>query len=253
MIDHNQRSGDFAGLAAPYDRYRIGYSSELFDILERLGLRRGAQVLDAGCGTGLSMEPLTARGMTVTGVDSSGEMLAAARLRVPGATLVEAGVEALPLPDHRFDGAVCAQAFHWFDADRAFAELIRVVKPGGPIAVWWKILGSDDPLRTLRAAACARVGIQPSPDALRGGFGAFYRAAFAERTLRVLPFSARFTIDDWIGYERSRSSARSAYGAKLERYVSALRAELVAKYGSPSACIDVRYTQYLYAGKTARG
>lgn len=252
MIDYNQRSGDFAGLAAPYDRYRIGYSSELFDILQTLGLRRGAHVVDAGCGTGISMEPLAARGMILTGVDPSREMLAAAKHRVPGAALVEAGVEALPLADHAFDGAVCAQAFHWFDADRAYAELVRVVKPGGPIAVWWKILGSDDPLRPLRAAACTRVGITPGADPLRGGFGAFYRAPFAERTLRVLPFLARFTVEDWIGYERSRSSARSAYGAKLDRYLEALRAELVAKYGSPSARMDVRYTQFLYVGKTAR-
>jgi 2-polyprenyl-3-methyl-5-hydroxy-6-metoxy-1,4-benzoquinol methylase len=85
MIEQNVRGGDFNGLAANYERYRIGYSSELLDGLESLGLRRGANVLDAGCGTGISIEPLLARGMTVTGLDPSAQMLAVARTAVPAA------------------------------------------------------------------------------------------------------------------------------------------------------------------------
>jgi ubiquinone/menaquinone biosynthesis C-methylase UbiE len=251
MIEHSARAGDFNGLAADYERYRIGYSPELFDALEPLGFRRGAHVLDAGCGTGISLEPLMARGLRLTGIDPSAQMLAVARKAAPQATLVEGRVEALPFADASFDAALCAQAFHWFDADAAYAELIRVVKPGAPVAVWWKILGSDEPMRALRAAACASVGVAPSADPLRGGFGAFYRAPFVSRTLRVLPFIARFTVDDWLGYERSRASARSAYGDKSEAYFAALRGELVAQHGSPAAVMPVRYTQFLYVGTTA--
>lgn len=251
MIEHNVR-GDFNGLAANYERYRIGYSPELFTFLETVGLRRGATVLDAGCGTGLSMEPLVARGVKVTGIDPSSEMLAIAQAAVPDATVVAGSVEELPFGAASFDGAVCAQAFHWFDADRAFAELIRVVKPGGPVAVWWKILGSDEALRSHRTAACARAGIEPSADPLRGGFSAFYRAPFASRILRVMPFRARMSIDDWLGYESSRAIARDAYGDKRAAYIDALRHELVAAYGSPAARIDIRYTQFLYVGTTAK-
>jgi ubiquinone/menaquinone biosynthesis C-methylase UbiE len=250
MIEKHSRASAFDGLAANYDRYRIGYSSELFDVLEKLGFRRGISVLDAGCGTGLSMGPLAARGMQLVGVDPSPPMLAAAKLAVPAATFSEGSVEALPFADGTFDAAVSAQAFHWFDADKAYAELTRVVKPGGPIAVWWKILSTDDPLRALRAAASGGIGIEPAADSLRGGFSAFYRAPFAARTLRVLPFTARFRVEDWIGYERSRAAAQHAYGAKLEAYLEALRAGLVAKYGSPAAQLDVRYTQFLYLGST---
>jgi ubiquinone/menaquinone biosynthesis C-methylase UbiE len=252
MIEQQARGGAFDDVAANYQRYRIGYSGELFDVLEQLGFRSGMEVLDAGCGTGLSMEPLAERGMKLTGLDPAAEMLAVAKLAVPSAAVVEGRAEALPFSDRQFDAAVSAQSFHWFDADRAYAQLVLVVKPGGPIAVWWKVLGSDDPMRALRAAACRRIGVEPSADPLRGGFGAFYRAPFAVRTLRVLPFLTRFRVDDWIGYERSRASALAAYGTKLEAYLEGLHAELIAKYGSPAARVDVRYTQFLYLGSTAR-
>jgi ubiquinone/menaquinone biosynthesis C-methylase UbiE len=251
MSQKHATAGDFNGLAKNYERYRIGYSSELFEVLTTLGFRPGARVLDAGCGTGIAMGPLLARGCELTGIDPSADMLTAAAAAFPSATLVPGSVEALPFGAHAFDAAVCAQAFHWFDADRAFAELMRVVKPGGPIAVWWKVLGSDAGLRSLRTAACARAGVAPAPDSLRGGFNGFYRAPFVKRTLRVLPFSARFNTEEWLGYERSRASVRNAYGERGEAYIDALRLELVAKYGSPDARFEVPYTQFLYVGNTA--
>jgi ubiquinone/menaquinone biosynthesis C-methylase UbiE len=249
MMEQGTSANDFNGLAANYGRFRIGYSGELFDALQGLGVRRGSHVLDVGCGTGISMQPLVARGVRVTGLDPSTEMLAAGKLAVPAATFVLGNAEALPFADGSFDAAVSAQAFHWFDADAAFAELIRVVRPGGPIAVWWKILGTSDPMRAVRAAACARVGVQPPAD-LKGGFSAFYRAPLTDRKLRVLPFSARFGIEEWIGYERSRASARNAFGPKLDAYLDALRGELLAKHGS-QARVEVRYTQYLYVGSAS--
>jgi ubiquinone/menaquinone biosynthesis C-methylase UbiE len=252
MIEQTMRNGDFDGLAAMYERYRVGYSSELFDALEGLGFKRGARVLDAGCGTGIAAAALADRGLTVTGLDPSGEMLAVAKAAVPSATFVSGSVEGLPFPNASFDAASSAQAFHWFDAPRAFAELMRVVVPGGPVAVWWKILGTDEPLRALRATACAQVGVEPSGDPLRGGFGAFYQAPFAQRVLRVLPFNARFSVDDWMGYERSRADARNGYGVKREAYFEALRAQLIGAYGSPAAPIIVRYAQFLYVGTTLR-
>jgi ubiquinone/menaquinone biosynthesis C-methylase UbiE len=252
MIHQRARASDFNDLAVDYDRYRIGYSNELFDVFGASGLPRAAAVLDAGCGSGFATEPLVARGMNVTGIDPSPRMLESAKRRAPTATFVEATVEELPFGDRKFDAAVSAQAFHWFDNDRAFAELMRVVKPGGTIGVWWKVLGSDDPLRVLRTAAAKRAGVAPVAERQRAGFSAFYRAPFANRTLRVLPFVARVSVDDWIGYERSRASVRNGYGDRRAAYLEALRAELGAQYGSPAARLEVRYTQYLYIGHCAR-
>jgi ubiquinone/menaquinone biosynthesis C-methylase UbiE len=253
MIEHKARPGNFDSLAADYGRYRIGYSRELFEALEKFGFRRGASILDAGCGTGISSEPLVARGMQVTGIDPSAEMLATAKRDVPAATFLDGRVEELPFDDATFDGAVSAQAFHWFDAERAFHELIRVVRPGAPVAVWWKMLCSDDAMRSIRAAACDQAEVEPGEDPLRGGFRAFYRAPFASRSLRVLPFAARFAIEDWIGYERSRAYVRNTFGDRTDAYIDALRTLLVRKYGNSGARVEVRYSQYLYVGTTAAG
>src|SRR6185295_13501919 len=56
---------------------------------------------------------------------------------VPGAAVVAGTAEALPLGPATLDAVTIAQAFHWFDADRAFAELARTLRPGGRVALVW--------------------------------------------------------------------------------------------------------------------
>ncbi|WP_433381537.1 class I SAM-dependent methyltransferase [Actinoplanes sp. CA-142083] len=92
--------------------------------------------LDAACGTGRHAEYLAARGHKVIGVDSSPEMLSHARAKLPDATFHEAPLDRLPLPDDHVDLAVCALALaHLRDLRPAFAELARVLRPGGHLIV----------------------------------------------------------------------------------------------------------------------
>jgi len=108
--------------------------------IERRGVERGMRVLDAACGTGNAAIPAAAAGAYVTGVDIAPNLLEAARERARRARLNirfdEGDVEALPYPDASFDlvvsmfGAIFAPR-----PERAAAELIRVCKPGGQIAM----------------------------------------------------------------------------------------------------------------------
>ena len=103
--------------------------SFVHDIID--GLPAGA-ALDAACGTGRHTAHLASRGHRVIGVDSSPDMLARARERVPGAEFHQAGLEALPLPDDHVDLVVCGLALaHLRDLKPAFAEFARVLRPGG--------------------------------------------------------------------------------------------------------------------------
>jgi ubiquinone/menaquinone biosynthesis C-methylase UbiE len=92
--------------------------------------------LDAACGTGRHAEYLAALGHQVVGVDTSSEMLARAREKVPGGTFHEGDLHDLPLADGSVDLAVCALALsHVPDLTPVFAELVRVLRPSGHLVV----------------------------------------------------------------------------------------------------------------------
>jgi SAM-dependent methyltransferase len=107
-------------------------------VLALAGDVTGLRVLDAGCGPGLYAEALLERGAEVLGFDASAPMVALARARVGDrADLRIARLdEPLPYPDDHVDLVVCALAIHYV-ADRraAFAELHRVLRPGGAVVV----------------------------------------------------------------------------------------------------------------------
>jgi len=99
------------------------------DLIDRLPPGRA---LDAACGTGRYAALLAARGHDVAGVDSSPEMLAIARRKVPGATFEHGDLSALPLPDASVDLVVCGLALaHTPALKPVFAEFARVLRPGG--------------------------------------------------------------------------------------------------------------------------
>ena len=108
-----------------------GFLDEFF----RAGEEAVADVLDAGCGTGLLAAELAARGYRVTGVDASEAMLARARLLLgPDATLIRATLPDLPL-EATFDAVTCTLDGFTYLAPTALAPTVkaiaRVLRPGG--------------------------------------------------------------------------------------------------------------------------
>jgi demethylmenaquinone methyltransferase/2-methoxy-6-polyprenyl-1,4-benzoquinol methylase len=101
--------------------------------VRRLGLGPGSRVLDLACGTGDLCRDLQRGGLAPLGMDLSFGMLAAARTTAP---LAQADALRLPVPDAGVDGVTCGFALRNFVAlDPFFAELARVVRPGGRIAL----------------------------------------------------------------------------------------------------------------------
>jgi len=99
--------------------------------------RDGGHVLDVATGTGLVAEALLGRGFRVTGLDQSPGMLAHARARFGGRVeLVEGSADELPFADASFDHLTFTYLLRYVDDPRAtVAELARVVRPGGTIAM----------------------------------------------------------------------------------------------------------------------
>lgn len=106
--------------------------------LRALEPRPGATVVDLACGTGLSFAGLERRVRPgrLVGADRSGEMLAVARGRAPGAAvLARCAAEALPLPDGSVDLVFCCLAHDVVASDAAMREAVRVLKPGGRLVL----------------------------------------------------------------------------------------------------------------------
>ncbi|MFN2614292.1 MAG: ubiquinone/menaquinone biosynthesis methyltransferase [Actinomycetota bacterium] len=98
-----------------------------------LALPVGARVLDLACGTGDLCRELINGGYAPTGIDFSVEMLRAAHVRAP---LVAADILRLPVPDGYADGVTCGFALrNVVSLETLFAEIVRVVRPGGRIAL----------------------------------------------------------------------------------------------------------------------
>jgi SAM-dependent methyltransferase len=235
----------FDDLAPAYDRFRTGYAPELYDALFDYGLATGARVLDVATGTGLVAAELVARGCTLAGIDVSEAMLACARRRVPGAAFVTGRAEQLPFADRSFDAAVCAQAFHWFGREAALAELVRVVRPGGVVAVWWKTLMRGDTVRLLREQAEEAAGVEPLPELMASGFEEFERSPLLDHRLRVIPWLVRTRVADFLGYEASRARPGAFYGARAATYLANLRERL----GDPAGSLSLSYVHFLYVGR----
>ena len=177
--ERRKQAASFAGVADVYERSRPGYPEAAVAWLA--GSTPG-DVVDLGAGTGKLTRSLVALGHRVTAVEPLEEMLAQLRASVPAARALTGGAEAIPLPDASIDVVTCAQAFHWFDHDRALAEIARVLRPGGRIALVWNMRhASEIWVEELGDAIVGRTGLDRGavePIERSGLYGPVERAVF---------------------------------------------------------------------------
>jgi len=125
----------FDRLAPRYSELRSSAEAdEVTPVVAELARLREARVLDVGCGTGEVVRRLgTAYGADAIGLDRSEQMVEEARRR--GGTFVTGRAEELPFPDAEFDAVLARLSVHHLDRPRAFAEIRRVLRPGGRFAI----------------------------------------------------------------------------------------------------------------------
>ncbi|KUI36542.1 SAM-dependent methyltransferase [Mycobacterium sp. IS-1496] len=124
----------FGEQAAAYERGRPSYPPDAIDWL----LPRGAHtVLDLGAGTGKLTTRLVERGLDVIAVDPIPEMLEVLTRSLPDTPALLGTAEEIPLADDSVDAVLVAQAWHWFDPERAVKEVTRVLRPGGRLGLVW--------------------------------------------------------------------------------------------------------------------
>jgi ubiquinone/menaquinone biosynthesis C-methylase UbiE len=127
-------------MAGDFGQIALHTASVAEEFVDRIGIKPGSRVLDVACGTGNTALPAARAGASVTGVDIATNLLEQARKRAAAEGLEirfdEGDAEQLPCPDQAFD--VVLTMFGAMFAPRpqvVAAELIRVCKPGGLIAM----------------------------------------------------------------------------------------------------------------------
>jgi SAM-dependent methyltransferase len=187
--------------AANYVRFFTPASDQALDsLLDVAGVEHGLEALDLCCGQGNAAQALIARGCHVVGVDFSSAMLAFARESAPQASLIAADAQNLPFDDAVFDVVVSNFGIpHIPDHQRALAEIRRIMRPSGRLAMtlWCGPDASpcmDVVYSTLQLHRSPDVLPPPTPDFLQ-----FARPEQAEKLLCEAGFShVGFTIVDCV-------------------------------------------------------
>jgi SAM-dependent methyltransferase len=134
----------FGAAAEAYERGRPDYpAAAITALVERLEIGPGVVVIDLAAGTGKLTRDLIPTGAEVIAVEPIDAMAALLARAAPTARLLRGTAEAIPLPDDSVDVITVAQAFHWFDAPRAAAEMRRVLRPGGAVVALWNTRRND--------------------------------------------------------------------------------------------------------------
>jgi len=237
-----------ANLAARQSIYRfqqppIGIAPWAIDLL---GLRGDERVLDAGCGNGMYLGVLEARGHTgtVVGMDLSPGMLAAARTRSPAALLV-GDAQRLPCRSRIFD---CALAMHMLyhvpDRQFAIAELRRVVRPGGVVLALTNSVRHLEELNTLLDAAgngrpFARAYTRFSSESGAPELGAHFDAVERHDVRSELVVTEVQPVVDYAASGWALAAARDSERDAILRAVERRTAEIIAADGAFRIRTDV--------------
>ncbi|NMC36396.1 methyltransferase domain-containing protein [Candidatus Beckwithbacteria bacterium] len=131
---YNQIAGDFDSIMNMYDTNRR--IEVIFkDFLGKTNLAQ-KKLLDAGCGTGLFTKEALARKAKVTSIDIASKLVKLTKNKNPKTTALTASLLKLPFENNHFDIVICSDVIeHTKDPYRATKELIRVLKPGGYLAL----------------------------------------------------------------------------------------------------------------------
>jgi len=130
------RARSFGAAAEDYERGRPGWPDRVAEVAE---LPPDAEVLDLAAGTGKLTRLLVRHFARVVAVEPDDSL----RALISDAETLAGTAEQVPLEDASVDGVFCAEAFHWFDAPRAVAEIARVVRPGGSVVVCFNTDGGE--------------------------------------------------------------------------------------------------------------
>jgi len=239
-------SGDFSVVAA-----RVLYQAE--QLCETADLQAGWRVLDVATGSGNAALAAARRGCEVVGVDYVPALLHRGRMRAEVEHLSvefrEGDAEELPFPADSFDAVISIYGVMFAPRhDRAAAELARVCRPGGRIALasWTPEGFIGDTFRLFSRYLPPALGLQPP---VRWGDEAYLRQLFAERAASVISYP-RTAVFRFRSAEENVNFFRTYYGPTLRAF-EALDADRGAALYREMVALAEQYDRNAGAGPIA--
>lgn len=226
----------FSSVANRYADFRPSYPDALFDYLATL-VPRAATVWDCACGNGQATVDLAARFDRVIGTDASKEQIASAAPNPRIEYRVAAG-EQSGLPDKAIDLITVAQALHWFDFDRFYTEVKRVLISHGHIAVWAYGINTveGDGVNDLVQHFYSEI-VGPYWPSERKLIEDGYRTIpfpFTEIAPPAFRMEARWTLDQLLGYFSTWSATNRYIKANGHNPLEPLAEDLRQVWGNPA-------------------
>lgn len=240
----------FSGHASGYARHRPGYPESLFAYIASIAPARDL-AWDCATGNGQAAISLARYFQHVIATDASGNQIERAiphdRVRYAVAPAEHTSIESSSL-----DAVTVAQAVHWFHLDEFYAEVRRVLKPDGVLALWAYGGSLIDPV-------IDKLLIRLNRDIL----GRYWseKVGLVDKGYSTLPFpfreieapefmmEAAWSLDDLTGYLSSWSAWQKFMNEEGSDPIDQIRDDLSAAWGEPGQKREVRWKVYLRVGR----
>jgi SAM-dependent methyltransferase len=238
----------FSGHASIYREARPSYPDALFDWLAQIAPATEL-AWDCGCGNGQASVSLAERFARVFASDPSANQIENAQPRTNIEYRAEPS-EHCSLPDASADLVTIAQALHWFDFDAFYAEVKRVLKPGGVIAAWsyadCHVTPAIDALKNRVYVDLVGPYWPPERDLVDSGYRTI-PFPFVEIEAPPFEMSVQWNVDHFLAYLRSWSATQRYVKDKGEDPVAMVEAELRAAWGDGAR--EVQWDFYMRCGR----
>lgn len=240
----------FSGHATDYARYRPDYPDALFEWLARISPARRL-AWDCATGNGQAAAALALRFGKVVATDASALQVRQA-IPAPGVLYLVAAAEAAPIASASVDLVTVAQALHWFDRPRFWAEAERALAPSGAIAVWYYDLLHVTPEvdAVVRRLYSDIVGPYWPPERalVEAGYGGL-EFPFDEIAAPLFQMEKRWSLADLTGYLGTWSATRRYIEARREDPLRHIEGSLAAAWGDPASERPALWDLHLRVGR----
>ena len=232
-----------------YAKYRPSYPLAAITWLrEKIA---GEQVVDIGAGTGIFTQLLSLLFQQVSAVEPNGDMRKKFMQLLPDIPCSAVSGEATAYPASSVDLITVAQAFHWLDEEKFKAEAMRILRPGGKVAIVWNSTIPDDFVSARNAVCrkyCSRFRSGHAGKRSPAEGDAFLRNSYF-REVEVVSFANPFIMDleTFEGNIRSRSYALTPQDEQYEEFMAELRT-VFEQYSQKGSVTEVQETQ-IYLGR----